>query len=346
MNGLSKLFVAGALLLAAQPASAQGVALLPGDSKPAVKAPSHAQVQREVTAWLQARRVPPSLRGVLVEAWKSSDGSSPQQRLDLLAVTAAAVDDNAARLWRLCAGPRPLRPVAAQPWLASSLIEPALASNLRLYYGRWLAQQGLYDEAYQQLAGLQPGDVVDPAGLLFYQAVACHALLLKRDGLAAIDRLIDETDDAPRRYLAVATLMREDLSGLEDDSLDHIARRMNDIRRRLALGRAGQRVQGVERGVIESLDKLIEEMEQQQQQQGGGSGGSQAAPRQAMQDSRIATGKGAGEVDPRDIGDTAGWGDLPPKQREEALQQIGKEFPAHYRDVIEQYFRSLATGEE
>ena len=28
---------------------------------------------------------------------------------------------------------------------------------------------------------------------------------------------------------------------------------------------------------------------------------------------------------------------------EEALQQIGKDFPAHYRDVIEQYFRKLAT---
>jgi hypothetical protein len=29
------------------------------------------------------------------------------------------------------------------------------------------------------------------------------------------------------------------------------------------------------------------------------------------------------------------------------LQQIGREFPSHYRDVIEQYFRRLASeGEE
>jgi len=54
-------------------------------------------------------------------------------------------------------------------------------------------------------------------------------------------------------------------------------------------------------------------------------------------------GKGRGEVTKRKIGTGSGWGDLPPKQREEALQQIGREFPSHYRDVIEQYFRKLAN---
>ena len=29
--------------------------------------------------------------------------------------------------------------------------------------------------------------------------------------------------------------------------------------------------------------------------------------------------------------------------REEALQQIGKDFPSQYRDVVEQYFRKLAA---
>ena len=31
------------------------------------------------------------------------------------------------------------------------------------------------------------------------------------------------------------------------------------------------------------------------------------------------------------------------KQREEALQDIGREFPAHYRDVIEEYFKKIAA---
>jgi hypothetical protein len=53
--------------------------------------------------------------------------------------------------------------------------------------------------------------------------------------------------------------------------------------------------------------------------------------------------KAPGDVAHRDIGHKAGWGNLPPKQREQALQEIGKDFPAHYRDVIEQYFRRLAS---
>ena len=43
------------------------------------------------------------------------------------------------------------------------------------------------------------------------------------------------------------------------------------------------------------------------------------------------------------IGEESGWGNLASKDRQEALQQIGKDFPAHYRDVIEQYFRKLAS---
>ncbi len=54
-------------------------------------------------------------------------------------------------------------------------------------------------------------------------------------------------------------------------------------------------------------------------------------------------GKGPGEVTQRKVGSQSGWGNLPPRQREEAMQQIGRQFPSHYRDVIEQYFRKLAT---
>jgi hypothetical protein len=54
-------------------------------------------------------------------------------------------------------------------------------------------------------------------------------------------------------------------------------------------------------------------------------------------------GRGPGEAAKRDVGSGDDWGHLPPKEREEALQRIGRDFPSHYRDVIEQYFRRLAT---
>ena len=62
-----------------------------------------------------------------------------------------------------------------------------------------------------------------------------------------------------------------------------------------------------------------------------------------MQDSRLARLRAPGKVDPRDIGHGSGWGELPDKQREQALQDIAREFPSHYREVIEEYFRQLAT---
>ena len=140
----------------------------------------------------------------------------------------------------------------------------------------------------------------------------------------------------------MAQLVDRDLQGLKDESLDHIARRMNDVRRRLEFGRAGKTVQMAEDKVLDSLDKLIEKLEQQaQQQSSSGSGGAQQSS-QPMQDSQLPSMNAPMQVDQKDVGNKSGWGDLPPKQRQEALQQIGRDFPAHYRELVEQYFRELA----
>jgi hypothetical protein len=231
--------------------------------------------------------------------------------------------------------------------LADAGTSPFERNNLRLLYGRWLVQSAFFDEALQQLESLQPADVVDPAGLLFYQSVVDHRLLKKEAGLEALSRLLEPGHDIPRRYLSVARLMQSDLSPLQDESLDHIARRMDDIRRRLDLGRAGTRVREVEDGVIKSLDKLIEELEKEAAAAAAAAaqGAGNLAPLSPAQDSTPMGGKGPGHTVQKDIGHQSGWGDLPPHKRQEAMQQIGKEFPSHYRDVIEQYFRTLAAEE-
>ena len=93
-----------------------------------------------------------------------------------------------------------------------------MAANLRLLYGRWLVQQSLFDEASEQLAGLNPGDVVAPAELLFYQGVVYYRLLNQEQGLKAIDDLLDGAEASPRRYVAVARLMQDDLGQLRPDT--------------------------------------------------------------------------------------------------------------------------------
>jgi hypothetical protein len=64
-----------------------------------------------------------------------------------------------------------------------------------------------------------------------------------------------------------------------------------------------------------------------------------------MQDSMPAGSSGPGDVDPKKLGPPGEWGNLPPKEREEVLQQLGEGFPSHYRSVIEEYFRKLARDE-
>jgi hypothetical protein len=201
----------------------------------------------------------------------------------------------------------------------------------------------LYDEALAFVGELKPEEVVDPASLLFYQSVGYHRLLDKEKCLPAITQLLENRDTIPRRYQTLAVLMESDLKPLKTDSLDEISRLMDDIERRLGFGRAGTRVRKEEDDVIAKLDKMIEELEKQQQQQqgGGGSAGGQQSS-SPMQDSMPGGGSGPGDVDQKRTGSRSGWGNLPPKERQEALQQISKGLPSHYRAVIEEYFRKLA----
>ena len=312
------------------------------------KPPSAEQVRTLVIKWLDGREVEDKIKDEVTRLWpKETEGkaeATAQEIFDRLIRSFAVVDGKARRLLEQCSGPLAGTVPPEADWLADPQTDPLMADNLRLLYGRWLANQLLLDEAREQLADLDPEKVVDPATLLFYQAVVYQGLLQPETGLAAVNRLLERADESPRRYAEVGRLLKRDLEAIEADNLDHIARRMNDVGRRLDLGRAGPDVRKIEDGVIESLDKLIEELKkkQQQQQQASGQSSQNTQPASPANESRIMGGKGPGEVTKKDIGSKADWGDLPPKQRQEALQQIGREFPAHYRDVIEQYFRKMA----
>ncbi|HWB12589.1 MAG TPA: hypothetical protein VG826_25410 [Pirellulales bacterium] len=331
---------------AAVPVWAAGVADLGSlAAEPKFKPHDFEEVRREALDWLAARGADETVRQSAEAIWQAA--RPPVDLTELVAKTMALADERVASLVNLCAKTRAPGPLAPQEWLKNDELPALERNNARLFYGRWLAQERMYDEALAQLEGLEPGDAVDPASLVFYQAVVYHRLLDKARGLKAIQTLLGNVADVPNRYRSVAALMKTDLEALQDESLDHISRQMEDVRRRLALGRAGKRVREVEDEVIAALDKLIKEQEDRQQQsQSSGGGGAAPQPQQAMPDSRIARMQAPGEVDRRHIGDSSGWGDLPPKQREEALQQIGKDFPPHYRDAIEQYFRKLAAETE
>jgi hypothetical protein len=345
--GSISVLVAWLAIVAAASAAPSGLTTKSLDDSPAGQTATAAQrVHGELFAWLAERKVDEATRTKAADIWSAKPAPrSGIELLDRVVHVLALGDENAHKLVELCSAPRLPAPLATPVWLADAKTPALVRTNLRLWYGRWLAQQAMFDEAEEQLQSLQPGDVVDPATLLFYQGVVYYRLINQDAGLETLDKLLD-AQQAPQRYLTIARLMEADLKGVKEDSLDHIARRMDDVRRRLDLGRAGNKVRQVEDGVIKSLDKLIKELEDnEQKQQQSASAGNSIRSTSPAPDSVPMGGKGRGEVTKRDIGNQSGWGNLPPKQREEAMQQIGREFPAHYRDVIEQYFRKLATEE-
>jgi hypothetical protein len=305
--------------------------------------PSSADAKAELDKWLAERNLDETTK-LKIDALWPADGAPLQgsELLEQVAVTLALVDGSAREVVELCRSARssPVPPEFA--FLSDEKTPAFMRNNLRLLYGRWLAQHDLYDEALEQLSGLKPADVVDPASLLFYQSVGHHRLLDKEKCLPAVAQLLENENLIPRRYVTVARLMEADLSPLKTDSLDEVARLMDDIRRRLDLGRAGKVVRKQEEDVIAKLDKMIEELEQQRQQASSSANSGGAAPAAPMQDSNPAGLIAPGKVDPKKLDRKGSWGDLPQKDRQEALQQISRELPGHYREVIEEYFRKMA----
>ncbi len=300
------------------------------------------QVRTQALSCLDAVKADAAVRSKAEKIWRGLPAAATDDDLLVrLALTFALIDRDAARLVKQCSEPRAQLVLPSQDWLRGSTAPPLLVNNLRLLYARWLVEESLYDEAQEQLSGLKPGDVAAPAALLFYQSVVSHALLNKESGLKSTAELLQGEQYSPRRYVVLARLIQDDLKDLKEETLDHISRRMDDVRRRLELGRAGKKVRDQQDGIIKSLDKIIKKIEEQQQQQQANI----LQPSSPAQQSRIMGGKGPGKVDPKNIGSESGWGNLPPKKREEAMQQIGRDFPSHYRDVIQQYFRRLAAEE-
>ncbi|MEI6239831.1 MAG: hypothetical protein WCR51_05550 [Planctomycetia bacterium] len=308
------------------------------ERQPTWSIPTPADVQRRLFDWLERSPAAPESREAARRAW--GDATAVPDLLDRVMAACAAADPRCAAI---------LQDVDADhAWLADTAVDPFERDVASLWLGRECVRRDRFDDGRALLADLDFATAVDPAALLFHRAACEHWLLDADAALESLDRLLERAGEIPVRYERVARLLRADIAALEEESLDHIARRMRDITRRLDQGRAGPRTRAVQDGVIESLDKLIAKLEEQQQQcqsgGGGGGGSGRGGQGKPMDDSRIADGKGPGEVARRDLGGTDGWGNLPPHQRDEALQQIGREFPAHYREAIEQYFKRLAAG--
>ncbi len=220
--------------------------------------------------------------------------------------------------------------------------DPWIAANFRCWFADQLTQRQMYEEALEQLTDIDPSLLAEPAGYFFQKAVCAHQLLAKDVASESLKTLLTDCESLPTRYRMLGELMQQDMTRWEDKSLDEISRKMKDVERRLDIGRGGQKVQKVEEEIIETLDELIAKLEQQASGGGGAGNSSQNNPSSPSQDSRVKGQTAPGEVDEKDLGKQAGWGNLPPKDQAKAKQILGTMFPPHYQRAIEAYNRKAA----
>src|SRR5262249_47964865 len=136
-------------------------------------------------------------------------------------------------------------------------------ANLGLAYAKALTTRRGYEEALDVLKAVKVEQVVDPSAYLFNRAVAEHALELRTDANYSIIRLFDDVTDSPERYKTVAALMVYDMLGWQEKDLGSIARKMDNIERRLDMARGGPQTQEIQRKVVRRLDEMIKELENQ-----------------------------------------------------------------------------------
>lgn len=303
--------------------------------------------------------------------WKNENATV----LERLAATFEAGNDNAAQLLVTARDAQAPAPKEVAPIFKDAKADAFYRSNLALAYARSLSNRRIHEEALAILKSTSVDQVADPSAYLFHRAVCEHALLLKAEARGTILTLLKESIDAPERFKTVSMLMLLDMQTWKEKDLGAVARKMDNIERRLELARGGPQTQEIQRDVIARLDELIKEMEnqakQQQQQpspgQGPPNGGScpdgqapgdgnspgnnPGQPTKPMQDTNINGGQsGSGKVDQAKVRKMLeGWGNLPPQEQvriqREITDLIGGMRPEH-RQIYEDFVRRVQAAEQ
>lgn len=319
----------------------------------ALKAPTVDTTRAQAQAWLGGVEVGNGRTAAFNAIWDAAD----KPLLDRVAETLALGDETAAKLLAEARDPAAPAPKAVPAVLRDAKRPAFYRSNLALAYAKALTGKRIYEEALDALKAAVPEQVVDPAAYYFHKAVAEHALVQKKEATTSIARLLDDVAECPERYKMVATLMYFDMQGWKDEDKDlgNIARLMDNVERRLDLSRGGPKTQEIQKKVVFRLDELIKDIENQMkngaqaQCPGGGRqqpGPGSNQPRDHMKDSQIATNSGPGVVDPKKLHQLReNWGKLPEKERAKAMMDLTKDLPPRYREVIENYFKTLARSQ-
>jgi tetratricopeptide (TPR) repeat protein len=233
-----------------------------------------------------------------------------------------------------------------------------LRGDAAYYLARAYILHERFEEAVPLLKDLS-GDGADTslyAGeCLFLYGVAASQLLDRKTAIELLERYLKENPDAPERMRVGAWRQLVLLQSVEDGSLTDVLHRMQFSRRRLSLKDAGQKTREEQDRIVAMLEKLIKDAEEQESKCGCSGGGGESGGDSGGGGG--PDGEGEGPQGPNDQtpyktlrrvhrgGPRSPWGELRGKDRERVFAALKGQFPGRYRQLIEQYYRSLQEEE-
>ncbi|MBD3673765.1 MAG: hypothetical protein HUJ26_09605 [Planctomycetaceae bacterium] len=310
-----------------------------------IETPRFEEVKTRVLDEVASRKIDnESVKTKVGEIWASPDAiPNSSEIFSRVMETFRVIDPEVDRFVSGCRLSSPAHDIPVPELLDDPRYSDFFRNNLTQFYAVYLVRKKLYDEALPYFDKLDLKYSADPPTALFHQAVAQSELLMKAEGLATIETLTKKTEAVPERYATIAELMKFQLAAIKDESLDEVAQRMKDVKRRLSLGRGGQQTQKKEEEIVTLLDSIIEKIEQSNGSGGGsGSGGNTNQPGGGSQESVVKGTTAPGEVEEKDLKKQAGWGALPETEVTKAKNLLKRDFPENYRRAIEAYFRKSA----
>jgi tetratricopeptide (TPR) repeat protein len=276
--------------------------------------------------------------------------------LDKVSETFVLGDADAAKLLAEARDPDAQAPTETPKLLKDKAKSDFYRANLGLAYAKALSNRKVYEECLDALRQVKAEQVVDPATYFFHKAVAEHALMLRPEATDSIARLLDDVTDSPERYKMVSVLMAFDMATWQDKDLGWIARKMDNIQRRLELNRGGKATQKIQKEVLVRLDEMIKEKENQKNGSGsnGGNcpgGGSKPnsgpasgnTPSSPASETALPTGEMKGIADAKaklkELAEV--WGNLPEKERAKAMLELTRTLDPKYKDAVEIYLKEI-----
>lgn len=225
-----------------------------------LRAPSLEEARSQALDWLKGvGKADATTLKEFERIWTGPD----RPLLDRVADTLTLGDADAAKLLAEANDLSKPAPVMVPAVLKDAKKPAFYRANLALAYAKALSNRRIYEEALDALKAVKPEQVVDPGTYLFHRAVAEHALMRKDDATQSIIRLLDDAVDVPERYKMVSVLMAFDMQSWRDKDLGWIARKMDNVERRLELSRGGPQTQKIQKEVVARLDEIIKQLENQ-----------------------------------------------------------------------------------